>query len=75
MTYNDIIQKAGKRIKKHVYYIENNTTTNVSDDNVERVTEAAKGVASSSELVASAASSVSEAVDTINGNLERFTIQ
>jgi hypothetical protein len=37
MTYNDIIQKAGKRIKKHVYYIENNTTTNVSDDNVERV--------------------------------------
>lgn len=37
MTYNEIIQKAGKRIKKHVYYIKNNTTTYVSDDNIERI--------------------------------------
>ena len=42
---------------------------------MEKVTEAAKGVATSSELVANAASSVSEAVDTINGNLDKFTIR
>ena len=37
MTYNDIIQKAGKRITKHVYYIKNNVTTNVSDDNIDKI--------------------------------------
>ena len=37
MTYNEIIQKAGKKVKKHVYYIINNVTTNVNDNNVERV--------------------------------------
>lgn len=38
MTYNEIMQKAGKRVKKHVYYIRNGTTTNVNDDNVVQVT-------------------------------------
>lgn len=37
MTYDEIIQKAGKRIKKHVYYINNGTTINVSDESVERI--------------------------------------
>lgn len=37
MTYNEIIKKAGKRIKKHVYYIKNGITTNVSDESVERI--------------------------------------
>lgn len=37
MTYNEIIQKAGKKIKKHVYYINNGVTTNVNDENVERI--------------------------------------
>ena len=37
MTYNEIIQKAGKRITKHVYYIKNNVTTNVSDDNIDKI--------------------------------------
>ena len=53
---------------------EQSASTQEIADNVERVTEAAKGVATSSELVANAATSVSEAVDTINDNLERFTI-
>ena len=42
--------------------------------NVEKVTESAKEVAVSSEKVANAASNVSTAVDTINNNLVRFTI-
>ena len=54
---------------------EQSASTQEIADNVDRVTEAAKGVATSSELVANAASSVSEAVDTINDNLQRFTIQ
>lgn len=37
MTYNDIIQKAGKRIVKHVSYIANNQTINVNDENVEKI--------------------------------------
>lgn len=37
MTYDEIIKKAGKRIKKHVYYIKNGITTYVSDESVERV--------------------------------------
>ena len=37
MTYDEIIKKAGKRIKKHVYYIKNGVRTNVSDESVERV--------------------------------------
>ena len=37
MTYNEIIQKVGKRITKHVYYIKNNVTTNVSDDNIDKI--------------------------------------
>lgn len=53
---------------------EQSASTQEIADNVERVTEAAKGVATSSELVANAATSVSEAVDTINDNLQRFTI-
>ena len=53
---------------------EQSASTQEIADNVERVTEAAKDVATSSELVANAATSVSEAVDTINDNLERFTI-
>ena len=43
-------------------------------NSVERVTEASKEVAVSSEQVAIAANSVSSAVDTINDNLVRFTI-
>ncbi len=53
---------------------EQSASTQEIAENVERVTEAAKGVASSSELVAIAASSVSDAVGTINDNLQRFTI-
>lgn len=37
MTYDEIIKKAGKRIKKHVYYINGGLRTNVSDESVERV--------------------------------------
>ena len=37
MTYNDIIQKAGKRIVKHVSYIANNQTINVNDENIEKI--------------------------------------
>lgn len=37
MTYDEIIKKAGKRIKKHVYYIKDGLTTRVSDESVERV--------------------------------------
>ena len=37
MTFDEIIKKAGKRIKKHVYYIENGVTTPVSDESVERI--------------------------------------
>ena len=37
MTYNEIIKKAGKRIRKHVYYIQDGITTRVSDESVERV--------------------------------------
>lgn len=37
MTYNQIIQKVGKRLKTHVYYVNNGVTTNVSDDNVVEV--------------------------------------
>ena len=37
MTYNEIIQKVGKRIKKHVYYIEDGVRTNVDDESVERI--------------------------------------
>ena len=37
MTYDEIIKKAGKRIRKHVYYIKNGVRTNVSDESVERV--------------------------------------
>lgn len=37
MTYNQIIQKVGKRVKKHVYYIDNSETTTVIDDNVDKV--------------------------------------
>lgn len=38
MTYNQIIQKAGKRITKHVYYFnDNNVRTNVLDEEVDRV--------------------------------------
>lgn len=37
MTFNEIIQKAGRRILKHVYYINNGITTSVSDDNVVEV--------------------------------------
>ena len=36
MTYNDIIQKPGRRIKTHVYYEYNSQTQYVSDDNVGR---------------------------------------
>lgn len=37
MTYDEIIKKAGKRIRKHVYYIKDGVRTNVSDESVERV--------------------------------------
>ena len=38
MTYNEIIQKVGKRIIKHVYYINSeNETIDVSDNNVVQV--------------------------------------
>ena len=37
MTYDEIIKKVGKRIKKHVYYIKDGVTTYVSDESVERV--------------------------------------
>lgn len=37
MTYDEIIKKAGKRIKKHVYYIKDGLTTRVSDESVERI--------------------------------------
>lgn len=37
MTFDEIIKKAGKRIKKHVYYIKDGLTTNVSDESVERI--------------------------------------
>ena len=37
MTYNEIMQKAGKRVLKHVYYINNGVTSNVNDDNVVQV--------------------------------------
>jgi hypothetical protein len=37
MTYDEIIKKAGKRIRKHVYYIKDGLRTNVSDESVERI--------------------------------------
>ena len=37
MTYNDIIQKAGKQIVKHVSYIYNNQNYNVSDNEIEKI--------------------------------------
>lgn len=37
MTYNEIIQKAGKRVIKHVYYTLNGNVINVDDSNVKRV--------------------------------------
>jgi len=37
MTYDEIIKKAGKRIRKHVYYIQDGITTRVSDESVERI--------------------------------------
>ena len=37
MTYDEIIKKVGKRIKKHVYYIKDGLTTRVSDESVERI--------------------------------------
>lgn len=37
MTFDEIIKKAGKRIKKHVYYIKNGVTTRLSDESVERI--------------------------------------
>lgn len=37
MTYDEIIKKVGKRIKKHVYYIKDGMTTRVSDESVERI--------------------------------------
>lgn len=37
MTYDEIIKKVGKRIKKHVYYIKDGITTRVSDESVERI--------------------------------------
>ena len=37
MTYNEIIKKPGKRIKKHVYYVVNGTTTTVNDSNIDSV--------------------------------------
>ena len=79
---NDILAEMAKQMEKV-----NDVATNMASvseeqsastqeiaENVESVTEAAQGVASSSELVANAASSVSDAVDTINENLQRFTI-
>lgn len=54
---------------------EQSAATQEIASNVELVTEAAKGVATSSETVAHAANSVADAVDVINQNLERFTIQ
>ena len=79
---NDILSEMAKQMEKV-----NDVATNMASvseeqsastqeiaENVESVTEAAQGVASSSELVANAATSVSDAVDTINENLQRFTI-
>jgi len=37
MTYNQIMQKVGKRLKTHIYYVNNGSTTNVSDDNIVQV--------------------------------------
>lgn len=38
MTYNEIIQKVGKRITKHVYYInDENETVDVNDNNVVQI--------------------------------------
>ena len=53
---------------------EQSASTQEIANNVERVTEASREVAESSERVAEAATSVSRAVDTINDNLVRFTI-
>ena len=53
---------------------EQSAATQEIASNVEKVTEASKDVAVSSEKVAMAASNVSDAVDTINNNLIRFTI-
>ena len=79
---NDILSEMAKQMEKA-----NDVATNMASvseeqsastqeiaEYVESVTEAAQGVASSSELVANAATSVSDAVDTINENLQRFTI-
>ncbi len=37
MTYNEIIQKAGKRILKKVYYLDGNTTINVDKNDIIKV--------------------------------------
>lgn len=37
MTYNEIIQKAGKRITKHVSYTLNNQLYNIDDNNVDKI--------------------------------------
>lgn len=37
MTYDEIIQEAGKRVEKNVYYIVNNQRTDVNIDNIENV--------------------------------------
>ena len=37
MTYNDIIQKAGKQIVKHVSYTTNNQNYNVNDNEIEKI--------------------------------------